>query len=324
MKLRNRYSFVTHGRDRSAPERVAPRITHVLYILVLLGLISYGIVYAVNHWFRFEARGQVVTDTTLLSANSAGELREIGIDEGDEIMPGSILGRIVPPKTCGSNQAEIESLRIDIAVNEEEISGMQKRIDRARERLEEMALRESLELDRHGQDTAERRLRDEIADLQVDKERLRKKTTLFREKLAAYRSGELREPKCSETLVVAPFRSEVVTVHRTSHESVAGGDPIVTLRAAEAGARVIAYLPPEQLDDIEHGQEVTVAFPDGSSDIGVVDRIGSSGEEVATTLRNGYRRELTDIRFQVRPAANGSANQWTQFHLMEVEVQGVR
>lgn len=324
MRLHSRPSLVTHAPDNSPPRRRGPKFTHVLYIVFIISLLGYSCYYAYYYLATFEARGQIVSNTTLLSANITGRLENVRVNEGDDVQTDSVIAKILPPDTCNSNKRTLDTVKQELAVKKTRISALETQIKRARNDLHDVAVRQSLELNQNGAGMDERDLRDKIADLRMEREALQTETNLLRAQLQAYKSGRRRNPKCTPAFVRAPFDTEIMTLHRKPHETVVPGDPIATIRAAKPSPRVVAYLPPAELENLHAGQNVTVEFPNGRRDKGVVARIGSSGEEVSSTLRDGYRRQPTDVMFQVRPKKSTRVVRWSRFHLMEVAVRGHR
>lgn len=320
MRLRNRRGFITQGPERTAPRRFRPRITQFIYLLILFAILAYVVNYTINYLLVFEARGQIVTETTVVSATRVGRIRGLAVAVGDRLEAGSVLASVQPPEVCESPKQRSQSLSADIALNEKRIAGLDERIRFKRRNLEAMALNRALELDGGADAREDRRLRESLTELRVQRETLLEETRLLRDR----RRSLQPDPQCEPEVLTAPVDARVVARHRDPQESVTPGDPIITLQPLSASAQVLAYLPADERDSVREGDQVDVILPNGHVDTGRITRIRSSAEDLADTLWDGYRRERSELAIEIEPVAANDEPNWQRFRLMEVEVRGRR
>ena len=261
------------------------------------------------------ASGHVEATDVRLSSKVAGRLQELGVQEGDAVRPGQVLGRIdttdvalaleqaraqrgqatadLQLRLAGSRREDIAAAAAQVSQAEAELGGAQKDLDRMQGLLD------------RGSGTPksrdDARTRRDVAAARVKgaKETLaRLKNGSRPEEIAASRAGvgvaDARiaqlEQQITDATVVSPTAGVVTEKIAQAGELLQAGSPLCVITDL-ADAWLTVYVGEPDLGRIRIGQEAEVATDDGQSRKGRITFVASKAEFTPKNVQTRDERE---------------------------------
>lgn len=325
MRLRNRKSFMTTLPEDAPPVRRGARITHRIYLLVLLSLLVYLAYIAFDRMFFLQAWGQVEVEKIAISSSRGGRIETLVVGEGDRVPAGGLVARIAAPQECRSeDDPRVQRLHMDVQLSRSRISVLGDRLRDRRARADELGgLRRALEIDTRTSREA-RELADEVDQLEQELALARQRLRIEQQQAARLAANLAARPlamECAREELRAPKDATVLYVGYKTSEVVTRAQTIVTLIPARPQVRVETYLDSDQLDAVQVGKKMTVEFSDGTKGRGVVEAIYSSAYRSAYREWQDYMPLPSRVRVHVVPENATERQRWLAYDRMDVRVR---
>ncbi|WP_138431753.1 HlyD family secretion protein [Fodinibius saliphilus] len=165
-------------------------------------------------------------------------------------------------------------------------------------------------------------LEDQISLLQTERNQI----PTIREELINKKGQKLGEFSIaninySKSLYRAPIRGIISDIASEPEEVVSGSNTVMTIYKPDS-IFVEAYFSFEQVKDLGIGEEVTVQFPDGQSDTGIIHRFEGSEERISGISTDPIEGRTMFIRALIRPVRDDSMaiNRWQNYFGKSVKV----
>jgi hypothetical protein len=212
--------------------------------------------------------------------------------------------------------------RIELELNDVRRRLIRDRAELLRERMGDLALREAMELDMELRREGES-IRKELEDLD-QRDRLLQAEIRLQE--VALRDAPIpaEDPDCLPHLVYAPVEGTVHAIHYEAYSVVNAGDVILSLKPLDPEVRVLAYAEPRVLSSLFPQKRVSVRFPDGSRQEGVVEGVHAAAELFPRLVVEEYRLLDSELLLEVRPSRLEDEEHWRRFDRLAVQVTGRR
>jgi multidrug resistance efflux pump len=303
---------------------VGPRVTRLLYFAVLLSILSYVAVYAIDRSLNVNARGHVEVSRVVVASARGGRITELPAAAGSRVDAGQpIVGLELASPCAAEDDRELQRLRRQIDVDRARMAVLVERRGAKRTAARQLELYKALELDQAAARELAR-LEDDVEALDGDIVVLKAEIAAKTHEGAALASRDDRRPECEPEVLSAPRSSTVVAVLREPFEVVDRGDPIMVLAPADARVRVRAYLGTDSVSALGPGQSVTVQLPDGIETAGSVTAIESSARPFADTEYDVYQPAATEVLVWIDPRTQADAQLWRGYDRMDVQVRARR
>ncbi|MCL7744735.1 HlyD family efflux transporter periplasmic adaptor subunit [Guyparkeria hydrothermalis] len=326
MKLRNRRSYLSTAPDSPPPKANGPRITHYIYLLLLLGVLGYVGYIAWQRLMFIEARGQVEVERITVSASRGGRISQLPISDGERVRAGELLARIAPPQECHEEKDtyQLDELRLETSLTASEVALLSERLATMRATLlEQNRLRRALEIDTR-LDNRTRELSDAIASTQDELARKQARLGLQQDRLAQLEQQLAKQPPppdCQPEIIAAPVDGRIHRVARKNAEVATRAEPILTLVPDSPKVRINAVLPNEALDHLMVGQTVAITFPDATESTGTVATITSATRNVVRPDWEPDPPPAEHARIIIRPEPPSESSLWQEYDRMTVTMR---
>jgi len=325
MKLRNRKTYMNTLPEGAPPENVRPRITQIIYYLILLTVLGYVIYIFGARFFYFKEKGFVEIEKTIISSSRGGKILRLMSMEGQKINKKDLIAVIAPARHCQrEDDGRLQKMVYDIALNRVQLGILNKSIYALKNKLSDFSLMRALETGQQRQSERESMLRNLEKD-KADAALLTGKIVLQKRQLASLTEaqGKSRLPAdCYAEVIGAPFNGVIHSVKRKVSEFSARGAPLVTLIADKAPVRIESYLDNDQLRYLHRGNVVNIKFADGVRSKARINKIFSSANEIPERDWVHYRPVETQVRVHLVPVSSKDAALWKRYDRMEVTVRG--
>lgn len=325
MKLRTQKSYFNNLPEGAPPQRILPRITRLIYYLVLFALVA-GVLYLLGmRMFYFSGRGQVERKKTILSSTRGGNIVQLTKRTGESFVQGEVLAEIRIADQCGDRpDTRLTRLQFDLKSREAQLAALRTRLEPLQQTLNSRMLFRALEIG----DASSRRRMEELKNKEEkiweQVQLLEAEILVRREELAALEE-QLDVPvdrACTVETITAPFDGTVYHVGSDLNEYTDRGEPLLVVTAETAPVYVEAYLKEKYLQYVSLNTQMTVKFPDQYSGIGRVETVTSTAQAVAKRQLKDYVPTSTMIRVQVVPVDKNEAALWKKYDRIDVRVQG--
>lgn len=326
MKLRNRRSYLPTSPESRPPKARAPKVTHYVYLLLLVGILGY-LAYIVWQRVMFvEAKGQVEVERITVSSSRGGKISQLPVSDGQAVRNGDLLARILPPQECRAEKdtPRLNDVRMEASLTASEIAILSDRLAELRAQLfERQRLRRALEIDTKLADIA-REIRDSIESTKEDIARKRARLGLLQERIEQLQTRvaeQIPPPECRPEVITAPGDGHVYRVAHKKAEIVARAEPLLTFIPGSPKVWVEALIPNDSVDQLSAGQKVSILFPDGVRSSGIVTSITSTTSNV---IRPDWEPEpppANHARLIIRPAKPSDSTRWQTYNRMTVTMR---
>lgn len=327
MRLRQRKSFITTLPEGRAPRSGGARITQILYLLAILGLLAYLVYLGVERFLWFEGRGQVEVEKTTLSSTRGGRILALPVSEGDQVRTGALLARLESDRECAApDNPRLQRLLLDRSRNQARMRLLRQRLAAKTPQRRDDRLRRALELDPRFE-REQRDLERELEGLRNDIAELESETALQAGWIEQMQMQDAARPPAAECLdeeLRAPFDATVQVVRKRVQEVTARGEPLLVLVGDGAPVRIEAYLPGDLLGDVHVGQPFELEFPNGEAGRGIAQSVVSTAYRVPEREWDGYDPEQSRILTYLVPPNDVARDHWRRFDRMDVEVRARR
>lgn len=323
-RIRNRdqKSVVSHGPEGEPAASWGQRLTVGGYMLGLGALAALLLYFVGDRLLHFEVRGQIRVEKTVVSAPRGGIVERFGRAEGDSVEQGDTLAVVDPATLCEEfDGGRMRSVLAEVRRDSLRRQLVSERLTERRARLKNATMGRVLEI---GSGTARSpdALRAEIRELEDERRELALELELERAELDSLRASDRPDPRCRPYPVRSPGEGVIRARHRRPGEVVRSGDPLVTVEPPNASVSVLAYLEPDDLEDVKPGETVTVYLPDGTKHSGVVESTYSAARGFPGLKWTGYRPVSASLVAEIRPRSPGQASRWRRLDLLDVKVKG--
>ncbi len=321
MRIRKRRSYLTSLPETVAPEKTVHKISHWLYLVVLLIVFGYFLYYLYLVLTGFEGYGQVKVEKTNLSSTIDGNLSNIAVSESQVVAKGELIASLTPAQICDQKpDFQLDKLSYEIELKNARIDSLRQQLAGLRESADMLQLRRALELD------------DDLYDEIQQSEKLRFQLGLLikerdiqqqlRRTLGMQLAVASVPKQCQPYSIVAPFDGIVKKILFNPQEFVKKGDPIVIYESFNAPVTIEAFLSKHELKNLAEGANVDIAFPDGRFGTGIIEAIHSTAYAFPKVQWEDYEPLDTRIRIKVIPIDQEQALLWKNYDLMRVRVEG--
>jgi len=302
-----------------------PRITRLLYYLVLFSILA-GVLYLLGmRVFYFSGRGQVEREKTILSSTRGGTVVQLNKKKGETFVKGEVLAEIRLTDTCEDRaDTGITRLQFDLKSRQAELAALKARLQPLEQMENTGMLYRALEI---GDASSRRRMEQQenkTEKLQQQVQLLEAEILVRQEEVAALEEQMLVpvDRACYFETIIAPFDGTVYLVRSALNEYTARGGPLLVAMADAAPVYVEAYLKEKYLRYISPGKSMTIKFPDRYTSIGRIEEFNSTAQAVAERQLKDYVPKSTMIRVQLVPVAADEASLWKKYDRIDVRVQG--
>ena len=329
MKLRNRKTYMNTLPEGAPPENVRPRITQIIYYLILLTVIGYVVYIFGSRYFYFKEQGYVEVEKTVISSSRGGKLLKLKVQEGQKIEKNTLLAVIEAVRQCQSSEyfpdnSRVQKLAYDIAMNRARQTLLNNEIKTHKKGLSTFSLHRALETGQKKQ--LERyNLKLLLEKKQSEADLLYRQIILQQRQLAGLKKQALsvRLPAdCYNEVIKAPFSGKVQSIKRKVNEFSARGSALLGLIADNADVRIELYLDNDQLRYLHAGDHVDIKFSDGVKSQAKIKTIYSSAYKFPERDWVHYRPADTQVRVDLVPVNRKDAVLWMRYDRMEVTVRG--
>ncbi len=302
-----------------------PRITRLLYYLVLFSILA-GVLYLLGmRVFYFSGRGQVEREKTILSSAQGGTIAYLTKKKGETFVRGEVLAEIELANKCGERpDTRITKLRFDLKSRQAELAALKARLQPLEQMENTGILYRALEI---GDASSRRRmeqLENKTEKLQEQIQLLEAEIFVRQEEIAALEEQMLVpvDRACDFETIIAPFDGTIYLIKSAPNEYTARGEPLLVIMADTAPVYVEAYLKEKHLRYISPGKSMTIKFPDRYTSIGRIEEYNSTAQAVAERQLKDYVPKSTMIRVQLVPVDKNEASLWKKYDRIDVRVQG--
>lgn len=324
-QLRNKRSVVASGADGKVPVRWGPRLTSVIYSLIILLILVYVVFYVQDRVRFFRTSGIVATEVMPVASAKDGRVTEIIPSVGDTVRRGDHLMTVAPGADCApADTTRLVNMALDLRLAEARRQIVASRIQSREERAATLDNRRALELG--SEFAAERaRLARELEDLDADYILLGTEIAVRRQALAES-SGSIvsTDTSCYPEQVFSPIDGRVHEFVREPFSVNDAGTPVLSLTGRDVDVRVVAQVGEGLIKNLYRGKEVEVRFPDGSRGRGVVQDIRAASEVVDVLAIDTYQLEDTDVVMVIGPGSASDSAIWREYERLPIEVRGRR
>ena len=325
MKLRNRKTYINTLPEGGPPENVRPRITQIIYYIILLSVVGYVIFIFASRYFYFKEKGFVEVEKTIISSSRGGKVLKLKASEGKKIDKNTLIAVIAATRVCqAADNTRQQKLAYDIGLNKARQGILNSEIQGLNRDLSTFSLRRALETGQNRLSSREsiKRL---LAKKRAEAALLYRQIQLQKTQLAGLEKqrATVRLPaECFNEVIKAPFDGIVHSVKRKINEFSARGASLMTLIADTAAVRIELYLDNDQLKYLQAGNIVTITFPDGVKGKAEIEKIYSSAYKFPERDWVHYRPADTQVRVHLKPLNKRDAAVWKKYDRMEVTVRG--
>jgi len=325
MKLRNKKSHITALPEGMPPKNFRPRITQIIYYLILASIISYLIYIFGSKIFYFKEHGFVEIDRTVISSARGGKILALPVHEGQGIKAKSLLAIIDSARNCFTTMSnQHNKISYELSLNRIKLKNLNKSISDLQKIIDNDQLMRALETG-PSQRSPLRKVKLDIYNKQADVLLLKHKINLQTQqvKMLAKKPSRINaSPECSNETIYSPFDGIIYSVKRKLNEFSSRGEPLLILINSQANVRIEFYIPNDQLASISIGNFVDVSFPDGAATEAKIKMISSAAYDF--TDREWVQSNPLEIRMRVllEPLNTKDAEIWKRYDRMEVNVRG--
>lgn len=322
MKLRNRKSYMTSLPEGKPPENIRPRITQIIYYMILVFILGYVIYIFSSRALYFSEHGFVEVDKTIISSSQGGKVIKLPVKEGQKLQQGELMATIAASRNCGGiNDTRVNKLNYDLALNRTKLSFLKREINTIKSQLEQSSLQRALETGQ-ASDSISSKLNYDLLKKQNEAALLDSQIILQQQQVKpSVYAGSLSSSCINENLI-APFNGYIHSVKRNLNEYTALGKPLLILVKQDARVRIEAYLNNEQLPYLKIGDLVDITFADGIETEAKIENIYSSAFNAPEREWNHYKPLDTQVRVHLEPLNKHDATIWKKYDRMEVSVRG--
>jgi multidrug efflux pump subunit AcrA (membrane-fusion protein) len=325
MKLSNRKNIIRYLPDESAPQRFqwSTQFTRLIYLIFLGVVLIFLVNWVLERTFFFEGDGLIMMQEVGLRAEFDLRVDSILIAEGSEILEGQNLLSCIPltlNKSVAFAEVPIEKDKNDLITNLQ-IQGryLQREILSQKEHIESLKKYNALDGNvRRDILEASRRL--------LSLQNTYRKTI---DELAAMQrvTGQNEPPTHLEWSLDAviniksPMQGQVIEIVKDKGEIALKGEPLLKISNQE-NIRIRGYFLEKDVDKILPGTHLTIHFPDGSTDVGVVGSYYFTTQTAPLEFQNRYEPIRRKIVADIFPI-DGNGKNWHHVHMLTVKLRGV-
>jgi multidrug resistance efflux pump len=120
-------------------------------------------------------------------------------------------------------------------------------------------------------------------------------------------------------LYIAPRDGIIGTINVESNEVCYRGDEVLTIHEIDE-VKVQAYFTQNEANEIELGRIVSIEFPGGNTQKGIIDRFYVSTYELPPEFQKKYEPTTRSILVDIVPLKDQDIQNWQQFYKMNVKV----
>ena len=323
-RIRNRdqKKVLTHASEGEPPSSWGQRLTVATYMLGFATVAAMLVYFVGDRLLHFEVRGQIQVERTVVSAPRSGVVERLTVQEGDSVRRGDPLAVIDPSAVCTEpDRSRLRTLRADGRRDSLRQRIVADQIADKQAWLQEYRLGRVLELAHRDRPSLED-LRADIRELQHEGRMLTLNIELARAELDSLQASLRPDPRCRPYAVRAPEAGVMYALHRRVGEVVRSGDPLMTLQPPEAPVMILAYLEPDDLENVAPGKTVTVFLPDGAKEKAIVEATYSAARKFPQLKWSGYRAMPASLVAEIRPRSRTQAARWRELDLLDVSVKG--
>ncbi|GAC15783.1 HlyD family efflux transporter periplasmic adaptor subunit [Aliiglaciecola lipolytica] len=331
MKIHNRQSYLTSQSEGKPRNRKAPKLTQLIYFLVLAILFFYIVYFFVSRTLYITEVGFVEIQKTNISSERGGKIISIPLKEGEKFKKGALLATISAAKTCHTIvDKRVDNVAFDIDEQKIVLDGLLgelallKQIQSENEKRENNAVRRALEINASLNSSRFDNLQDQLE--------LKNKIALQRAKLANLESRmttlgnqvdtTMLDPGCSQESILAPADGHVFALRRQSNEVVTRAEEILLMVADDADVFIEVYLEAELYKNIADQNTMEVTFPDGQESIAQILEVNSSAYTTPDREWNDYQPVVPNLQVKLAPKDESDIALWKKFDRYQVEVRG--
>lgn len=118
---------------------------------------------------------------------------------------------------------------------------------------------------------------------------------------------------------VAPIDGIVSDVFYEVNENCYKKDEMMSIHQLK-DASIITYFDTDEINNLKVGDQVDIAFPDGKTQKGIIDKFFVSTYALPSEFQKKYEPTERNIVAQVIPLTTSQENSWLKFYKMEVKV----
>lgn len=325
MKLRNRKSYLTSLPEGAPPENFRPRITQIIYYVILVSVVAYIIYIFGSRAFYYKEVGYVEVDKTIVSASNAGKILKLSIKEGQYIKKNDLLATIAASKNCTATiNTQHAKLKYELALNRSKITLLERVIADLKTRYNSSTLQRALETGQ-AKNTSNNKLQLDMLKKQNEVDLLESQVILQQQQLKnsqPMRLANNASAECFNENIYAPFNGTVYSIKRKRNEFTRRGEPLFTLIADNAEVRVETYLKTDLLPILTVGKITNVALTENISTQAKIKAIHSSAYKVPEREWNDYKPADTHILVYLQALNKQDAALWKKYDRIEVRVKG--
>lgn len=310
--------------EPEAPHPRGPRITHYLYLMVLIGLLLYLAFIIWQRLMFVEGHGQVQVERVTIASVNGGRIEVIAVKGGQSVKHGEFVAQIAPAETCQPpDSTRLDRLRMDASMTRARIEALEKQLSHRSGRLEKRRLlRRALEIDTRMDDISQD-LRDEIIQLQEELALEKARLTVENNQLSAIETQlahSIVPDTCRPEILHAPRNGRILQVASRSGEVTTRATPLVTMIPELPEVWIEASFDSDELDELALGDTMQIEFTNGRESLGRIVEIRSPQSHI---IHPRWKPELPpteQIRAILHPLDEKAAKRWTDYDRMEVTV----
>lgn len=325
MKLRNKKSHMTGLPEGLPPRNMKPRITQIIYYIILASTVGYLIFIFGSRIFYFKEQGFVEINKTVISASHGGKILKLAVKEGQNIKRNALLAIINSARNCfTSTDNQYNKLAYEYALNRIKLNAVNQSINDLEKLLTNDKLMRALETGQ-SQRTPLSKVKLDIYNKQADVVLLKHKMALQKQQINMLKhnpSKTNKSPECYNESISSPFNGTVHSVKSHPSEFASRGEALLILVNEKAPVRIEFYLASDQLSSLKKGNIVNVSFPDGVSTKAVIKSIYSAAYDFTDREWALTTPLEIKVRVHLEPINTQDADIWKRYDRMEVVVRG--